>query len=95
MIAAVRSGSGKTIITCGMLEAIRKRGIDVRSYKCGPDYIDPMFHREAVGVPSKNLDPYFSTGSQLRAQLAQTDGLAVVEGVMGYYDGVGTQGQAR
>lgn len=94
LIAGTHSGCGKTTVTLALLSALKGRGLAVHTFKCGPDYIDPMFHREAVGVPSKNLDPYFSTGSQLRAQLAQTDGLAVVEGVMGYYDGIGTQGQA-
>lgn len=89
MIAAARSGSGKTIITCGMLEAIRRRGIDVRSYKCGPDYIDPMFHRSVIGVPGGNLDAFFSSDEEIRSIVA-SDGCeaAVMEGVMGIYDGI-------
>lgn len=95
MIAAARSGSGKTIITCGMLEAIRRRGIDVRSYKCGPDYIDPMFHRRVIGVPGGNIDTFFSSGEEIREMLSLCDSeAAVIEGVMGIYDGIsGMQGR--
>ena len=60
MTAAARSGSGKTIITCGLLEALKRRGIGVRTYKCGPDYIDPMFHRMVTGVPRGTIDTFFS-----------------------------------
>ena len=55
MIAAPKSGSGKTIVTCALLKALKNKGEQVVSYKCGPDYIDPMFHEKVIGIPSKNL----------------------------------------
>lgn len=95
MIAAAKSGSGKTIITCGMLEALKRRGIDVRSYKCGPDYIDPMFHRKVIGVPGGNIDTFFSSEAEIRQMLSRCGSeAAVIEGVMGIYDGIsGLQGR--
>ncbi len=93
LIAGTHSGCGKTTVTCALLAALKRRGLAVSAFKCGPDYIDPMFHREAIGVPSRNLDPFFCTGEQLCAALArQTGDLSMIEGVMGYYDGVGTKG---
>ena len=89
MIAAPRSGSGKTIITCGLLAWLKDRHYDVRSYKCGPDYIDPMFHRQVIGVPGGNLDTFFSAEADIRTQVASSDcEAAVIEGVMGIYDGI-------
>ena len=92
MIAAPASGSGKTSAACGLMAAFGSRGIKVRSCKCGPDYIDPMFHREVLGVDSENLDLFFSKPEELREcfwrHTAGAD-LTVVEGVMGYYDGMG------
>lgn len=93
MIAAPGSGSGKTMITCGLLEILRREGHPV-SFKCGPDYIDPMFHRFVLGIPSRNLDTFFTAPDRTRSlmghacQMAGAD-CAVVEGVMGYYDGLG------
>ena len=60
MIAAPKSGSGKTTITCGLLQIFKENGEDISSCKCGPDYIDPMFHRQVLGVPSRNLDTFFT-----------------------------------
>ena len=74
MIAATKSGSGKTMITCAMLQLLKGRGKKVASYKCGPDYIDPMFHRKVLDVPSKNLDTFF-TDERTTMQLF-TDGRA-------------------
>jgi cobyrinic acid a,c-diamide synthase len=89
MIAAPKSGSGKTLITCGLLEALKRKGTDVRAYKCGPDYIDPMFHRSVLGIPGGNLDTFFSTEEEIRQTLAGcVSEAAVIEGVMGIYDGV-------
>lgn len=92
MIAAPASGSGKTAAACGLMAAFGSRGLKVRSCKCGPDYIDPMFHREVLGVDSENLDLFFSKPEELRESFrrhtAEAD-LTVVEGVMGYYDGMG------
>lgn len=94
MIAAPMSGSGKTTVTCGLLAALKKRGRNPVSFKCGPDYIDPMFHRRMLGVSSDNLDPYFLGQSDichLLAEDAQRAGsdFALIEGVMGLYDGLG------
>ena len=92
MIAAPKSGSGKTMITCALLQLLKDSGKNVSSYKCGPDYIDPMFHKKVLGVPSKNLDTFF-TNEKTTAQLfldKRADGdFAVLEGVMGLYDGLG------
>ena len=60
MLAAPASGSGKTLITCGILQALVDRGLKVSSFKCGPDYIDPMFHSRVIGTNSRNLDAFFS-----------------------------------
>lgn len=93
MFAAPRSGSGKTLITCGFLEAVKKRGISPVSFKCGPDYIDPMFHKYVLGIAGGNLDSFFLEAGQVREILlgvteAEGGELAVIEGVMGYYDGL-------
>ncbi len=92
MIAAPKSGSGKTMITCALLQLLKDSGKNVSSYKCGPDYIDPMFHKKVLGVPSKNLDTFF-TDEKTTVQLfldKKADGdFAVLEGVMGLYDGLG------
>lgn len=90
MIAAPSSGCGKTTITCGLLQALVNRRVRSVSFKCGPDYIDPMFHRSVIGVPTGNLDTFFTSYSHMRYLFAtaskQTE-IAVLEGVMGYYDG--------
>ena len=92
MLTAGASGSGKTLITCGLLQLLKEKGLRVSCFKCGPDYIDPMFHSAVLGVPSGNLDTFFTPGrtvaSLFSAQAEGTD-LAVLEGVMGYYDGLG------
>lgn len=92
MIAAPKSGSGKTMITCALLQLLKDSGKNVSSYKCGPDYIDPMFHKKVLDVPSKNLDTFF-TDEKTTVQLfldKRADGdFAVLEGVMGLYDGLG------
>ena len=94
VIAADRSGAGKTTVSCGLLAVLKKRGVKVQSFKCGPDYIDPMFHRQVLGVPSGNLDSFFTDATTLRhifrdRTIASDAQLALVEGVMGYYDGLG------
>jgi len=91
VFAAPHSGSGKTTVVCAFLQALHRRGTDLCSFKCGPDYIDPMFHRQGLGVPSCNLDLFFAPPQTVRwlfARRAAGRSLAVVEGVMGYYDGV-------
>ena len=60
MIAAPKSGNGKTMITCGLLQIFKENGEDISSCKCGPDYIDPMFHRQVLGIPARNLDTFFT-----------------------------------
>ena len=90
LIAAPASGSGKTLITCGILQALVNRGLKVASFKCGPDYIDPMFHSRVIGTRSKNLDAYFVGTDTLRylfARTASENDISVIEGVMGFYDG--------
>ena len=91
LLAAGSSGSGKTLITCGLLEALVERGLKTASFKCGPDYIDPMFHSRVIGTKSRNLDTFF-TGSEVTKYLltrnARDCEIAVMEGVMGFYDGV-------
>ena len=98
MLAAPASGTGKTLITCGILQALVNRKLAIQSFKCGPDYIDPMFHTRVIGTPSRNLDPFFSDADTIRYLMmrqAQEFDLAVLEGVMGFYDGVaGTSFQA-
>ena len=95
MIAAPASGSGKTLITCGILQALVNRGMKVASFKCGPDYIDPMFHSRVIGTRSKNLDAFFTDDDTLRFLFARTADevdISVIEGVMGYYDGSSASG---
>lgn len=90
MIAATGSGCGKTTITCALLENLRSRGIKAGSFKCGPDYIDPIFHKEIIGIPSKNLDLFFSGDREVEEIfLMDNDSeVSIVEGVMGLYDGI-------
>ena len=99
-------------MTSGILRCLDRRGANVHAYKCGPDYIDPMFHRSVLNTPCRNLDLYFSTEDQVRTLLAESaltgactsigaedaatlheesapQRIAVLEGVMGYYDGLG------
>ena len=92
MLAAPASGSGKTLVTCGILQALVNRGYRVVSFKCGPDYIDPMFHSRVIGTRSGNLDTFFTdyeTTRFLFGRAASDADLSVIEGVMGYYDGLG------
>ena len=92
LLTAPASGSGKTLITCGILQALVNRELKVVSFKCGPDYIDPMFHGKVIGTKSRNLDTFFTNADTTRylyeKNTADCD-VAVVEGVMGYYDGLG------
>ena len=91
MIAAAASGSGKTAVTCGMLALLARHGMNPCAFKCGPDYIDPMFHRSVLGVESHNLDLFLCGEKRLRelfTRYSAGHGAAVTEGVMGFYDGV-------
>ncbi|MCM1101201.1 MAG: cobyrinate a,c-diamide synthase [Clostridium sp.] len=92
MIAAPGSGNGKTTVTCALLRTLKERSLGVISYKCGPDYIDPMFHEKVLGIPSKNLDTFFTgeTGTrELFIKGTRGKDFAVLEGAMGLYDGLG------
>ena len=92
LIAGTNSDCGKTTVTCAILQALVDGGVSVAAAKCGPDYIDPMFHREIIGAKSSNLDPFFFDDDTLRFLLAQNGAgkdVTVIEGVMGYYDGIG------
>ena len=92
LIAAPRSGSGKTTLTCALLALLRKKGRNPCAFKCGPDYIDPMFHRSVLGVSSHNLDLFFSNEETVRTLYVSGSkgcGAAVCEGAMGFYDGLG------
>lgn len=91
MIAAAGSGSGKTTVTCGLLQAFLNRALKLSSFKCGPDYIDPMFHTEVLGIKSRNLDHFFTNEevtNYLLCKNASQSELAIIEGVMGFYDGL-------
>ncbi len=115
MIAAPGSGSGKTLVTCGLLRLLQRNHLHPAAFKCGPDYIDPMFHRQVLGIPSRNLDTFFSPADKendaeaankentdnfdntapavlARAMLKNKADIAVIEGVMGYFDGTGASG---
>ena len=97
LIAAPSSGSGKTLFTCALLRLLQRKGIRAAAFKCGPDYIDPMFHRDVLGTPSHNLDLYLAGEEGVRRSLAAgfreaNAEIAVIEGVMGYLDGTGESG---
>lgn len=92
LIAGTGSGSGKTMITCGLLNCFLQKGLAPTSFKCGPDYIDTMFHSRVLSIPSGNLDSFFTDEKTLRALFlkhGRKKDISVIEGVMGYYDGIG------
>lgn len=91
-IAGANSGCGKTTVTCGILKALADRNVDLQPFKCGPDYIDPMLHSHIAGKACRNLDPFFLSEKELRdvfVKDGQKAEFSVIEGVMGYYDGMG------
>ena len=95
MIAAPRSGSGKTTMTLGLLRALKRRGLAVQPFKCGPDYIDPAFHAAASGRPSFNVDSWamrWPVASKLLADASHGSDIVVVESLMGLFDGVSQRG---
>ena len=97
LVGAPASGGGKTTFTCGLLHSLVRRGLKTAACKCGPDYIDPMFHSEVIGAQSRNLDIFFSGEEQVRrlvADSATTNDIVVIEGVMGYYDGIAVSDEA-
>ncbi len=92
LITGTGSGCGKTTVTCAVLQALKERNIDVCAFKCGPDYIDPMFHSRVIGIPSRNLDLFLCGEDGVRTLFAKNAGgrdIAVIEGAMGMYDGIG------
>lgn len=91
LIAAPRSGSGKTTVVLGLQRALSRRSLKVRGLKCGPDYIDPAFHAAATGAPSFNLDSFAMSKpllTMIAAQATQDADLVLAEGSMGLFDGV-------
>lgn len=87
LIAAPGSGTGKTSIACGLLRALRRKGVPVRAAKCGPDYLDPLWLSRAAGTDCPNLDPWMAGSDGVR-ELAAGEGILVVETAMGLYDGI-------
>lgn len=91
LISAPKSGSGKTLITCAILRLLERKGYKPASFKCGPDYIDPMFHRTVLKIPSRNLDLFLMGEDGINSVIyrGSTDrDIGIVEGVMGYFDGI-------
>ena len=95
MVAAPQSGSGKTVLTCALLRALQRKGLSVAGFKCGPDYLDPLFHRRVLGALCDNLDLFLQGGDAVHTTigLAQAD-VAVIEGAMGLFDGIGGTDEA-
>ena len=92
LIAGTGSGCGKTTVVCAILQALKSRGLDIASFKCGPDYIDPMFHSEIISTPCTNIDLYFTREALSKGLLLKHAAeFNVIEGVMGYYDGLSMQ----
>ena len=95
LIAGTNSGCGKTTVVCALLQALVNRSLRVGAFKCGPDYIDPMFHSRIIGAKSSNLDLFFfeeNTAKYLLARNSSDCDVGIIEGVMGYYDGMGLTG---
>ena len=89
VIAGTGSGCGKTTTVCAVLQALKNRGLEPMSFKCGPDYIDPMFHSGIIGVDSANLDIFFAGEQGVRAAFVKhASDVNIIEGVMGMYDGL-------
>ena len=92
LLAAPQSGSGKTTVTCAILRALLHKKLKVAAFKSGPDYIDPMFHSLVIGAESRNLDLFLAGRENIKrlfAKNAAGKDIAVLEGAMGFYDGLG------
>jgi cobyrinic acid a,c-diamide synthase len=92
LFGAAGSGSGKTTVTCAVIKALQNKGVEPAAFKCGPDFIDPMFHSKVLGAGSANLDLFLMGAQACKMLIAEKSGdaaIAVIEGVMGYYDGIG------
>jgi cobyrinic acid a,c-diamide synthase len=90
VLAGTGSGVGKTTFTIGIMRALMKRGLTVQGFKCGPDYIDPTYHTAVTQRPSRNIDSFMMSHETVRAIVArasQDADAAIIEGVMGFYDG--------
>ena len=95
LITGTNSGCGKTTVTCAVLSALKTRGILPTAFKCGPDYIDPLFHRAVSDIQAYNLDPFFLDSDGLRTHLAsRASRFSLIEGAMGYYDGIASTDEA-
>lgn len=95
MIAGTNSGCGKTSVTLAVMQAFINRKKEVASFKCGPDYIDPMFHTKVVGTHARNLDAIFCEPDELKYILDKNQkDICVIEGVMGFYDGIKDKGSS-
>lgn len=97
LISAMHSGAGKTVMSAALMAALKQRGLCVQGFKCGPDYIDPMFHSRVLGLPGRNLDLFLQGEAGVRQSFfraAATADVAVLEGAMGYYDGLNNSTQA-
>lgn len=92
VIAGTNSGCGKTTMVCALLKALKNRGLCAGAFKCGPDYIDPMFHSRIIGTACSNLDSFFFDSDTMRYLLSRNSegkDVSIIEGVMGYFDGMG------
>ncbi len=88
LITAINSGSGKTLFTMGLLRLLQNKGLNIASYKCGPDYIDTSFHKKALNLPCRNIDLFLSDINTLKNIISADCDIAIIEGVMGFYDGI-------
>jgi cobyrinic acid a,c-diamide synthase len=96
IVAAPASGSGKTLVTAGLLRCLWRRGVPAAAAKAGPDFIDPTFHALAAGAPCRNLDVWGMRAATLAATVAELEAAAEIvlcEGVMGLFDGTGADGE--
>ncbi len=98
LIGGTHSGCGKTTVTCALLSALCGMGLRVSAFKCGPDYIDPMFFSKITNTPAHNLDSFFCADNilcHILAEYSKNADISVIEGVMGFYDGARGRGSAH